>query len=58
MLETEMNKTNENNFDSSKENLQQIGSSISVYVEKEISGNFVIKLEAAISATLRYKVTI
>ena len=58
MLETEMNKTNENNFDSSKENLQQIGSSISVYVEKEISGNFVIKLEAAISATVRYKVTI
>ena len=58
MLETEMNKTNENNFDSSKENLQQIGSSISVHVEKEISGNFVIKLEAAISATLRYKVTI
>lgn len=32
MLETEMNKTNENNFDSSKENLQQIGSSISVHV--------------------------
>lgn len=51
MLETEMNKTNENNFDSSKENLQQIGSSISVHVEKEISGNYPSKAIARAHCT-------